>query len=169
VDGKAPIEVVATMKSAGKSVQCRARYNPSKIVVLVYVFAFSCFGISAATFAQDETAGMVGPVWRWEQTLDSEGKKVVPADPKSYTVKFLEDGTLAVKADCNSKGGIYAIKGDNLSITITHSTLAACPEGSLEDRFVHDLTGGAARVVLVPDARALDLHYGSWTMKFSNR
>lgn len=117
---------------------------------------------------EQEVAGIVGPVWQWEQTLDSDGKKVGPADPKSYTVQFLENGTLAIKADCNSKGGSYSIKGDKLSITITHSTRAACPEDSLEDRFAHDLTG-AARFFQKQDARSLDLQYDSWTMKFSRQ
>lgn len=121
------------------------------------------------TTADDEGAGIVGSVWKWNGTVYSDGKRVVPPDPKSYTVQFLKDGTLAVKADCNSKGGSYAVKGDKISITITNSTLAACPEGSLEDRFVHDLTGGAARFALESDAPSLDLHYESWAMKFSNQ
>jgi heat shock protein HslJ len=114
-----------------------------------------------------EPAGIIGPVWQWEGTLSNDGKKVVPADQKNYTVQLSKDGTLAIKADCNAKGGSFSIAEGKLSITITHSTLAACPEGSLEDQFVHDLTGAAR--VFNSDARSLDLHYDSWMMKFSRQ
>jgi len=142
-----------------------------------HVIAFSFLGIYAAACAQDgiidldpitfHSAGIIGPVWQWEGTLSNDGKKVVPADQKNYTVQLSKDGTLAIKADCNAKGGSFSIAEGKLSITITHSTLAACPEGSLEDQFVHDLTGAAR--VRNSDARSLDLHYDLWMMKFSRQ
>jgi heat shock protein HslJ len=117
----------------------------------------------------EEGLWIVGPLWEWNGTVYNDGKRVVPPDSKIYTIQWLKNGTLLIKADCNSKGGSYSIKGDNLSVTITHSTLAACPEGSLEGRFVHDLTGGAARLVTHPDTLSLDLNYDAWTMTFSRK
>ena len=121
------------------------------------------------TTADDEGAGIVGPVWEWEGTVYSDGKRVDPPDPKNYTIQWLKDGTLLIKADCNSKGGSYSLKGDSLTVIITLSTLAACPEGSMEDRFVHDLTNGAARVVTRSDTLSLDLIFEAWTTTFSRK
>jgi heat shock protein HslJ len=109
---------------------------------------------------------IVGPVWQWVQTLYNDGKKVAPAQLENYTVQFREDGKLNVKADCNLKGGVYSIKDSTLSIEITHSTMAACPEGSFEDQFVRDLT--AAAIYFLKDGDLyIDLKYDSGTMKFT--
>lgn len=77
----------------------------------------------------------------------------------------MKDGFLNVRADCNSKGGIYSIKGNQLSINITHSTMAACPGGSLEGQFVRNLTAGAS-YVLKEDHLYIGLKFDTGTMKF---
>lgn len=104
--------------------------------------------------------------WQWVQTLYNDGKKYVPSEPKQYTIRFQDDGTLKIRADCNLKGGRYAISENSLSIEITQSTMAACPEGSLEDRFVRDLSAGA-RYFLKDGNLYIDLKYDSGTMKLS--
>ncbi len=107
-------------------------------------------------------------VWQWVQTLYNNDTKTAPARPENYTVQFLEDGKLKVKADCNMKGGTYSTEGKKLSITITHSTMAACETGSLEDRFVRDLAAGTT-FFLKDGYLYLDVKYDTGTMKFSKR
>ena len=80
-------------------------------------------------------------------------------------MQFLDNGTLTVKADCNQKGGTYSIRDKRLSIEITHSTMAACPEGSLEDEFVRKLSGAAIYFIKDGDLY-IDLKYDTGTMKF---
>ena len=106
-----------------------------------------------------------GPVWQWTGTLYNDGKKIVPSGSKDYTIQLLEDGNVNVKADCNLKGGTYSIQESRLSIKITHSTMAACPEGSLEDQFVRDLTAGVSYFLRDGDLY-IDLKFDSGTMKF---
>lgn len=113
----------------------------------------------------DKTSEIVGTVWHWVQTLYSDDKKVVSAAPKAYTVQFMKDGLLNVRADCNLKGGIYSIKGNQLSINITHSTMAACPEGSLEGQFVRGLTAGTS-YFLKEGYLYIGLKFDTGTMKF---
>ncbi len=65
-------------------------------------------------------------------------------EPGRYTVQFLEDGQISAHADCNWVAGAWTAAGGVLDVTITRTTLAACPEGSLEQPFVqalHDATG----------------------------
>ena len=92
----------------------------------------------------------------------------MPADPKNYTVQFLEDGTLNVKADCNTKGGTYSLEEKRLSIEITHSTKAACTEGSLENEFVRGLSATAFYFFKEGDLY-IDLKYDTGTMMFSKQ
>lgn len=112
------------------------------------------------------SSALVGPVWQWIQTLYNDGKKFAPSQPKNYTVQFRKDGNVAVKADCNLKGGAYSAENSRISIEITHSTMAACEEGSLEDQFTRDLTAGAIWFLKDGDLY-IDLKYDSGTMKLS--
>jgi heat shock protein HslJ len=128
-------------------------------------------GNRLAPVTEDTAAGepaIVGAVWQWVQTLYNNDTKTAPARPENYTVQFLGDGKLKVKADCNMKGGTYSTEGKKLSITITNSTMAACETGSLEDRFVRDLAAGTA-FFLQDGYLYLDMKYDTGTMKFSRR
>ena len=120
----------------------------------------------AGETGKNDISPVVGALWQWVQTLYNDGKKFAPSDPKQYTLQFRDDGTLNIRADCNLKGGRYSIKGNRLSIEITQSTMAACPEGSLEDQFVRDLTAGAGYFLKDGDLY-IDLKYDSGTMKLS--
>ena len=67
-------------------------------------------------------------------------------EPGRYTVQFLEDGQISAHADCNWVAGVWTAADGVLDVTITKTTLALCPEGSLEQPFVqalHDATGYA--------------------------
>jgi heat shock protein HslJ len=102
------------------------------------------------------------------QTLYNDDRRSVPPKPANYTVQFLKNGRVNVKADCNLKGGVYSTDGKRLSIEITHSTMAACEEGSLEEQFVRDLTAGALFFLKEGDLY-IDLKYDTGTMKFSKQ
>ena len=123
-----------------------------------------------ARFTKEDYSEITGTVWQWVQTLYNDDRKAVPADPKNYTIQFREDGTLNVKADCNQKGGTYATSAEEkrFSIEITHSTMAACPEGSLEDEFVRALS--AAAIYFIKDGDLyIDQKYDSGTIRFSRQ
>jgi heat shock protein HslJ len=121
-----------------------------------------------ARFTDEGRQEVTGPVWQWVQTLYNDDRKVVPGDPKNYTLQLLEGGLINIKADCNMKGGRYSINGKHLSIEITHSTMAACPDNSLEDEFVRELSGVAIYFLQDSDLY-LDLQFDSGTMKFSKQ
>jgi heat shock protein HslJ len=104
--------------------------------------------------------------WQWMQSFYNNDTKTVPQKPENYTIRFLENGNIAVKADCNQKGGTYSTEGRKLSITVTHSTLAACEPGSLEDVFVRDLE--AAAIFFFKDGSLyIDLKYDTGTIIFT--
>ena len=121
--------------------------------------------IPSADEAADVTSMLTGTVWQWVRTRYNNDTTAAPDKPENYTVRFLGDGSIGVKADCNLKGGTYSLEGQRLSITITHSTMAACAEGSQEEQFVRDLSAGG--VCFINDGDLfIDLKYDTGTMRF---
>ncbi len=119
-------------------------------------------GVSAQPAAG---ADIVGTLWKWQQSRYSNDTESAPADPGRYTVQLQPDGSISVGADCNRAGGVYRLKGQQITIEITHSTMAACPPDSLEQAFLKDLN--AAAIYFIKDgAMYLDLKYDSGTMEF---
>jgi len=60
------------------------------------------------------------------------------------------------------------VEEKRLSIEITQSTMASCPEGSLEDEFIHGLTAAATYFIKDGDLY-IDLIYDTGTMRFSKQ
>lgn len=110
-------------------------------------------------------ASLVGATWLWVRSSYNDDSKSVPPRPEEYTVIFNGDGTINVKADCNLKGGTYRVNGQTLNITIAQSTMAACPEGSLENLFIRDLNGAAVWFIK-DDSLYLDIMFDTGTMQF---
>lgn len=112
-----------------------------------------------------DQASLAGQTWQWVRSYYNDDSKAVPANPADYTVVFGSDGTVGVKADCNMKEGTYRIDGKTIMINLTQSTMAMCPEGSLEDRFARDLNGAA--IWFVKDGNLyLDIVFDTGTMQF---
>jgi heat shock protein HslJ len=134
------------------------------------LFFLSSDIVALARFSQEKMQGLSGPAWQWMETLFNDDRKVVPENPANYTLQFKEDGKLSVKADCNQKGGVYSVSpGEKtISMEITHSTMAFCPEGSLEDEFVKGFS--AAVIYFFKDGDLyIDLKFDSGTMRFSKQ
>ena len=60
-------------------------------------------------------------------------------EPGLYTVHFLPDETVNIRADCNWVAGVWTGATGALDITVTMTTVAQCPPGSLEVPFVQAL------------------------------
>ena len=111
--------------------------------------------------------GFVGATWNWEEFVDNAGTQSVKvADPASYTVTFAEDGTVAMKADCNQAVGSYSLDGSSLAVTVGPVTLAMCSAESLGEQFLVNLTNVATATV--QDGKLLlDLMADGGTMVFA--
>ena len=60
-------------------------------------------------------------------------------EPGLYTVHFLPDETVNIRADCNWVAGFWSGANGALDVTVTMTTVAECPSGSLEEPFVQAL------------------------------
>ncbi len=108
---------------------------------------------------------LIGIVWKWQQSLYNNDTRAVPPNPENYTLKLLPDGKVSIRADCNVGGGVYRLDGSKISIEITHTTMAACPPESLEQKYFHDLNA-AAIYFFDADILYIDLEFDTGTMKF---
>jgi heat shock protein HslJ len=94
----------------------------------------------AAAACTSAGSGLTGKTWQLVAitTKVPAFQGVVPADQQAdYTIEFKTDGTFGAKADCNQLAGTYTTTSSGgLTIQLGPSTLAACPEGSLDTEYV---------------------------------
>ena len=113
--------------------------------IALIVVALIVGGLLLFTFLTrgQERGSLAGGTWQLAsitgQTPAFQG--VVPAEDQArYTIAFADDGTLAVRADCNAIAGTYDLRrADGITITLGPSTLVACPDGSYGSLFAHSL------------------------------
>jgi heat shock protein HslJ len=108
---------------------------------------------------------LVGPAWQWTGFSDPvEGPQAI-ADPAQYTVEFLTDGQVKIKADCNHASGTYTAEDSSILIEIGPMTMAHCGPDSVSDEFIYAL--GNARIYFFEgEDLYLDLFADSGTMRF---
>ena len=108
---------------------------------------------------------VVEVTWQWE-TLVTPVETVKPDQPAQYTVRFDRSGRVAVLADCNRGSGAYTVSaGRRLTLGPIALTRAACPPGSLSDRFVRDV-GRVSSYFVRDGALFLEMPVDSGTLRF---
>ena len=88
-----------------------------------------------------ETSGdLMGRVYAWQQSRMRDGSITTAAAPERYTIEFLLDGRVSVRADCNRGAGHYTLGANGgLSISALATTKMACPPGSQDGVFLRQL------------------------------
>jgi heat shock protein HslJ len=137
---------------------------------IVFLSSWTKSGKVQLVKANEEILGKADPLlidtlWRWQQTVYSNGTRSMPPGPENYTLKLLPDGKINIRADCNLGGGVYRLDESKISILITHTTRAACPPESLEHSYIRDLNA-TARYRMEGDFLYIDLKNDTGTMKF---
>ena len=118
------------------------RRSSGGLALIVLVGALAVAGCQASD-------SLAGPTWQW---TGSTAIADVASNPADYTIQFRTDGTVAVRADCNTLSGTYAVSIPlGLTITLAPASMAACPGDSLDGPYVELLrkveaysTGGGA-------------------------
>jgi heat shock protein HslJ len=127
--------------------------------------AIFLFTVLACATGPSQAETLSGTNWQWQQTLMNNDDKFVPDNPARYSVRFAADGTVALRADCNQLGGTYTVDSNAVAIALGPSTMAACPEDSLGERFASHLASAALFFFKDGDLY-VDLKYDSGTMRF---
>jgi len=105
-------------------------------------------------------------VWLWTRTTYSDDSVLQSQNPNAYTVAFMDDGRVAIRADCNTGSSTYAVNGSALTIQPGAMTLVACPPGSQDTIFLRDLFQVASYVFNGPQL-VLNMRVDSGNMIFS--
>jgi heat shock protein HslJ len=117
----------------------RPIHRPSAVLALLAVLVV--MGAVAACSASAEK--LTGRTWQLSSVTEKvpafQGV-VPPEDQSRYTITFTDDGTAAIKADCNNVAATYTTDAENIKIVPGPSTLAACPDDSLSDKFISGLS-----------------------------
>ncbi|MFN2177921.1 MAG: META domain-containing protein, partial [Candidatus Promineifilaceae bacterium] len=124
-------------------------------------------GAEAGSEAVAARIDLAGTRWQWMQMV-TPVETFVPDDPGQYLMEFMADGVIGIQADCNSGSGTYETNPSegSISINITNTTLALCPEGSLSDQFIRSLN--AAAIYFDQDGNLfIDLFADGGTMEFA--
>ncbi|HLL51552.1 MAG TPA: META domain-containing protein [Thermomicrobiales bacterium] len=109
------------------------------LMVAALLAAVSLVPASSAS-AQDIPANAPAPAIPpipWQ--LTSFPGMATGIEPGRYTVHFLPDGTVNIRADCNWVAGFWSGANGALDVSVTMTTVAECPAGSLEEPFVQGL------------------------------
>ena len=112
-----------------------------------------------------EITSPVGFVWKWEGT-QTPVELIQPVDPTKYTVEFLPDTSVVAQVDCNRGKGKFKMDGRRIAIGPLAITKMACPEGTLDAKFVQQLEA-ARHIFFRGDTLYMDLFADSGTMRFS--
>ena len=121
--------------------------SPTHHVMQTYSLQKNKLVLTASEDASGPAPGVVGVTWKWEKFQGSDDKTVVVDEPEKYTIEFLPDGRVNIRADCNRGSGNYRINGSGLSIKILILTRAACPPESLSDVYIRDLNDAVSWVL----------------------
>lgn len=121
----------------------------------------------ATTVSTAPVAGAASPlgVWRWESQLASSDRLDVDA-PERYTIDIQSGGKALVRADCNKGSASYKMEGRSILFKLGAFTRAACPAGSLSDRFLKSLESVVAQRIKGENL-FLDLPGETGSLKFS--
>ena len=132
--------------------------SPTRRVLQTYVLKGGKLVLIATEDTPGTSSGIGGVTWVWKEFHGSDGKSIILAQPEQYTLQFLADGKVSIRADCNRGSGTYTLDGNNLSLSIMAMTMAACPPESLSDQYVRNLN----------DAASYEFHDGRLQLNLKN-
>jgi heat shock protein HslJ len=117
--------------------------------------------------ATTDLSDLVDVTWKWMGLVVPDGQSEINVrNCDDYLLEFADDGTYTIKADCNRGFGDFSVDGDAMTIAPPALTRAACPPGSLDQRYLEFL--GLVESYTVQDTRLLlKLQADSPSMQFA--
>jgi heat shock protein HslJ len=102
----------------------------------------------------------------WTLVSVQRNSQAVPVSGASrYTLRFEENGNLAVRSDCNSCGGTYTANGSTLRTAGLACTRAFCGDTSFDAEFTRAVGDASSFQV---DQNTLTIASGGMTLRFGN-
>jgi heat shock protein HslJ len=124
-------------------------------------------GAGAQATPEAATSAPIPPVvWQLLAIQTAGNPTAFADDPSRYTIQFLEDGSIVVRADCNNGNGTYTVEGYGLTIPPFATTLVACEPPTLDTQFVSGLNDVVA-FAYARDTLVLTLRDGKGALVFA--
>lgn len=106
-----------------------------------------------------------GTKWQWVAAV-SEGRPIAVEQPERYTIEFLPEFRIEVRADCNRTAGPWRVRGSLVKLGPFVATRKPCAAASLDAEFLNGLK--TARAWSVRDrALFLELPAGRGDLRFA--
>ena len=141
------------------------------IVVLIAAYSLSACGpnlgaksTGSPTDQSDGEPVLTGKVWKWMGFTDPLQSFQID-QPERYTIQFNSDGSMNIKADCNSGTAEFTLDGNSIRIEPGRMTLMACDPTSHSDKFLQYLNA-AAIYFFKGEELFIDLKMDGGTMRF---
>ena len=99
------------------------------------------------------TAATVPGELKLQSLTRADSTTVAVAEPDRFTVQFLDDNRIAVRADCNRGAGSFSTNGNAVTVGPMAVTKAYCGSDSIDNEFLSLLDG--TNVVMVSAASVL--------------
>ena len=118
--------------------------------------------------AADSASALGGRAWAWQGTRLADGTNVAVDAPERYTIEFMQDGRVQLRADCNRGNAGYTMGANRaLSLTPAATTKMGCPPGSKDTVFLRQLAE-VAGYSLVDGGLVLTLKAEAGSMRFTS-
>jgi heat shock protein HslJ len=119
-------------------------------------------GVASLTGPEDS---LRGPLWRLDSFETRDDGIITVQEPERYTLRFLDDGEVEVRADCNACSGLYRAAGSSLTVGPPLAcTEVYCGEASLHDAYLEALMSVRSYEL---EGSQLRLAYEAGTLRFS--
>ena len=140
-----------------------ASYSSISAVAVSFFLLGSVFHANSASA---DSPTLTGNVWQLQQIRYNNDTLLEANPPENYTLEFMDNGDISIRADCNFARGTYTEDGGSLSIALGPSTLAACPPDSIDSEYLQGLSSAAIYFFRDGDLY-FDLMADTGTMQFS--
>lgn len=77
--------------------------------------------------------------WKLQKICYSSDETITVNQPERYTLKFISDSNVQIRADCNRARGTYILNDSQLTIQVGPMTRVSCPPDSIADQYLRDL------------------------------
>ena len=157
------LETAATYSIQGDTLEMRTAEDA---MVALYQNAGPALTDPGAVEEGAATPVITDITWQWVETAYGDDTTLTIDDPSKYTLTLASDGTVALQVDCNTGGGSHTLGDSVITLDVAVMTRMACPEGTLSDVFIRELSA-AATFVMDGEDLVLNLFADSGNMRFS--
>lgn len=133
------------------------------IWIALIAATLGCETTSSVSERSESPSALPSGAWALEAFELSGGRMIPVADKGAYTLEFVDEERLHVRADCNVCNGGYSLASGSIEIGLLACTRAACPPESLESDYLQALDGATT---VATEGASLRILYGEGALLF---